>query len=395
MDSNDVTPIERISSLILKSLTAPLDAGEAEEIEKWRQESGQNEQLYRQLKKEDYLQERYRTFQRTHDPEGWKKLQLKLRKTRGRKFFLRPIIRYAAIFALLLGSGLVAHTLLKEHSTENLPSQMAEIQPGTTKAILELSNGAQIVLNQDSVRPAKVLKKMGITSHQKELIYQNPVPSRKQEPEMHTLRVPRGGEYKLILADGTQVWMNSGSVLHYPVRFEGKKRRVRMEGEAYFEVAKNPAFPFIVESGGVEVQVTGTEFNVKAYPEEQATVTTLVNGGVNLTTGTQHITLTPGLQASLNRNTDEMQVNRVNTALYTSWKDGLFEFVNMPLEEICSQLGRWYDVDFIFADPEIQHLAFTGAAKREKSIEFILNIISNTNAIRVEIKNKQIILNKK
>ncbi len=393
MNKNDINP-ERIISLLLKSLTTALDETETEELEKWRCASERNEQLFRKLQDEAYLQERYQAYRHTHNLEGWDKLQHKI-KSRGKRLRLRHFLRYAALFCLFFGSGLLAYTLLRPHSSESIPEQLAEIQPGSTKAILELTNGTQIVLNQDSVRPAKVLKKMGITSHQKELIYQNSLPAPKQETETHTLRVPRGGEYKLILADGTQVWLNSGSALHYPIRFEGKERRVKMEGEAYFEVAKNPDLPFIVEGGGVEIQVTGTAFNVKAYPEEQAIVTTLVNGGVNLTKGTQHLALTPGFQASFNRTTDDVQVNRVNTALYTSWKDGLFEFVNMPLNEICRQLGRWYDVEFLFADPEIQHLAFTGAAKREKSIEFILDIISNTNAIRVEIKNKQIILNKK
>ena len=145
----------------------------------------------------------------------------------------------------------------------------------------------------------------------------------------------------------------------------------------------------------MQIRVTGTEFNVKAYSDEPEIITTLVNGGVNLSKDGETVVLTPSDQAIFDRATHEIKVGKVNTSLYTSWKDGLFEFVNMPLEEICRQLGRWYDVEFTFADPDIRTLSFTGAAKKEKSIEFILNIISNTNAIRVEIQNKQIILNKK
>lgn len=395
MNSIDVNPMERISSLILKSLTATLEDAEAAELEVWRRESAQNERLYQQLKKEEYLQERYATFQRIHHPEDWMDVQCKIRKTQTKKIVWRRWMKYAALFFLLIGTGVVAYTLLNKHSPEIVSTQVAEILPGSTKAILELSGGAKIVLNQDSVRPSKVLKKLGITSHKRELVYQNSNSILKQVPEIHTLRVPRGGEYKLVLADGTRVWMNSGSVLHYPSRFEGTERRVKMEGEVYFQVAKNASQPFIVQSGDLQVQVTGTEFNVKAYPEESEIITTLVNGGVNLSEGGKSLVLTPSDQATFNRMSDEIRVEKVNPSLYTSWKDGLFEFVNMPLEEICRQLGRWYDVEFKFADPDIRMLSFTGAAKREKSIEFILDIISTTNAIRVEIKDKQILLKKK
>lgn len=393
MKIEQIKSLKRIHSLLLKSIGNRLEQEEAEELKKWRETSEANEQLWQNLQKETYLRKRYTEFCQSRYPNGWKNVKSRIRQEKTVPLWKR-VTKYAALLILLLGAGWLLQTQFRNIPDQPQELPLAEIHPGSTRAILELGNGKQIALNQNAAQPVQELKKVGITLHQKELIYQNTL-TLPQAAE-HTLRVPRGGEYKLTLADGSTVWMNSGSVLRYPIRFNGKERRVKIEGEAYFQVAKNPKQPFIVESGTLKICVTGTEFNVKAYPEDQEIVTTLVTGGVNIRNNGQNISLSPNFQASANRLNNEIEVHRVNTSLYTSWKDGVFEFEDMPLEEICRQLGRWYDVEFIFTDPAIRTLSFTGAAKREKSIEFILNIIGNTNAIHFDIQNdKRIILSKK
>lgn len=383
---------EKIYTLILKSHINALDKVEEAELERWRKQSPDNENLYNQLSDKQYLKKRYIDFRETRHPDGWQKLKQRIEPERNKKYIWRHIFKYAAIILLAIGSGIAILTTQKSNDTLSSLQESLE-QPEQIEAILELSNGSKITLNKHAAPPAKMLEELGIITNEDELIYQNSKTSK--EVEYHTLRVPNGGKYKLELADGTIVWMNSVSALHYPAQFDGDERRVQLEGEAYFKVSKNPAKPFIVESGEINICVTGTEFNIKAYPEEKQIATTLVNGGVTISQNGNDIALTPGNQAIYYEKNEMMEIHPVNTALYTSWKDGVFEFEDMALTEICSQLERWYDVEFIFTDSSLNELTFSGAAKREKSLEFILDIISKTNTITFEIKNKEIILNKK
>ena len=199
--------------------------------------------------------------------------------------------------------------------------------------------------------------------------------------EHHVLRVPRGGEYVLALADGTKVWLNAETELHYPSRFEGAERLVRVVGEAYFQVTKNDSCPFIVEAGEVAVRVTGTEFNVMAYAGHDRVETTLVRGGVDVTAGNAGQRLTPGMQAVYFKEAGRLESREVDTWLYTSWKEGIFEFRDLSLGEIADQLERWYDVEFFIQHSSLEELRFTGNLPKYENLEEVLRKLEQTTYI--------------
>lgn len=310
-------------------------------------------------------------------------------KTSGRNLFLRKLLRYAAVIAipLLLGSVIFWAHRLKQ---ETAPLSVAAFEPGHLRAILKLENGEQIDLaaaGRDTVFTRK-----GITirlDSSRSVLFQ----SGKAEGEVtgyNTVVVPRGGEYRLVLADGTIVWLNSDSELKFPVAFTGAKRRVFLKGEAYFDVAKNPDLPFVVDVARMEVEVLGTQFNINAYREGGVFQTTLVSGKVQVydLRKAEHVILLPNQQARVKDG--HLSVLDVDASEYTSWREGKFYFESEPLLEIVAQLERWYDIDFFFSREELKNYEFTGVIRRDLSANQILDIIAKTTNVCFEIKGRTV-----
>ena len=210
--------------------------------------------------------------------------------------------------------------------------------------------------------------------------------------EYNVIKVPRGGEYTLTLEDGTKIWLNSETELKFPVRFVGKTREVKIVGEGYFEVAKDSLRPFVVRAGDVRTQVLGTSFNVKAYRDEKVRAVTLVSGKVSVSAGRERELLSPGWQAAWDEERGALSKQKVDVKPIVSWKTGMFDFVDMPLEELTTQLSRWYDVDFFFVNESIKNIHFTGAVKRANTLKFMLDFVSLTSDVGYEIKGKTICL---
>ena len=265
---------------------------------------------------------------------------------------------------------------------------------GSKKAVLTLDNGK--VLNLEESGDSVIAEADGTliqNNAASELVYDN-ASSTKGKLIYNQIVIPRGGEYSLVLADGTRVWLNSESSLRYPVQFAGNSRKVELTGEAYFEVTHNPHKPFIIKSYDTEVKVLGTSFNVSSYEDEEYIATTLVEGSVEVSCLGNKELLVPGYQAVVKRGDNRFNINQVNTDLYTSWKDGVFRFKNQSLEEICHQLSRWYNVEFFFTDHKYRELRFTGAAKKDKPLDFALGLIEKMADVQFAIKNDKIIIGK-
>lgn len=388
--------IEYIASLIMKMCLHTINEEESEILTAWRLESAENERLYCQFQDNAGLEENYVRFIKTSYPNGWEEVKARIARKNDHKRHIVPVVyRYAAVAVLLLGVGcglmwLSDNGMEKTEWVENFTPD--SVQPGSAKATLILGSGQQIALKDDVTGNPAFLAEAGAVVRTSELIYDT---CKIIVPEYHQLIVPRGGEYKLRFSDGSCVWLNSATTLRYPNVFTSTERKVYVEGEAYFQVAKDESRPFIVETSGVNICVTGTEFNVMAYQDEEKIVTTLVAGGVEIRKGERNVTLTPSHQAIFSKQQETFELQQVNTDLYTSWRSGVFEFVDMPLKKICAQLGRWYDVEFAFQSPEIEQIRFNGAVRKEKSLEFILNIIGSTKAVKYEIKERQVILKSK
>lgn len=201
------------------------------------------------------------------------------------------------------------------------------------------------------------------------------------------LITPRGGEYTVVLADGTQVWLNAESELTYPVRFAGSERRVFLKGEAYFDVAKCEGKKFIVSSGNTQVSVLGTEFNVKGYEDGQVAAT-LVEGAVVVRHEEEECRLKPGEQAVVRE--DGIKVAEVETVLYTAWKDGFFIYREASLDAIMQELARWYDFTYFYQNSGVADLNLTAKLRKFDQVEDVFEILEMTGQVEFVIKNKTV-----
>lgn len=207
---------------------------------------------------------------------------------------------------------------------------------------------------------------------------------------IHKLVVPKGCEYKLLLADGTRVWMNAESELSYPAAFSGESRVVSLKGQAYFEVAKS-SVPFIVETERLDVRVLGTAFDVMSYGNEPTVQVTLEEGKVQISTEGKDRMLVPGEQAVFTREDSTLSVQKVRTEIFTGWRKGEFVFDDESFASVGRKLSRWYDFEIV-VDEELQGKSLSGSLKRYESIEEFLNILQLTNEIDVEYQDHKVII---
>ena len=232
-----------------------------------------------------------------------------------------------------------------------------------------------------------------VTNDSNRLAYKQGHSGNPSALEYNTIIIPRGGEYQLILSDGSRVWLNSDTRLRYPVSFIGEKREVYLEGEAYFEVSPSDK-PFEVHGGGQSVCVLGTSFNVMAYGDEAKVQTTLVSGSVRvvLDQSDKTVLLTPGHQAEMDKNIGKISMREVNVENYIGWKDKLFIFDEEDLVTIMKKLARWYDVDIIIETPELKEKIFYGVIRKYENISKILGMLKKTQNIDYLIEGKKIVI---
>lgn len=278
------------------------------------------------------------------------------------------------------------------------PVQLAQatktspIAPGGNKAFLTLSNGQKISLTDAT--NGKIAEQSGIQITKTAtgmLVYQltdQPNPSGKTS--YNNIETPKGGQYQLILPDGSKVWLNAASTLTFPTSFASlKTRKVELIGEAYFEIAKNKTSPFIVKSAKQEVKVLGTHFNINSYPDEQTTTTTLLEGSVNIvsTNKAENMILKPGQQSTLNNN--KINVTEINTEEAIAWKNGLFIFNDENIKSIMKKIARWYNVEITFKG-NLDHVSFVGNYDRNKDLESLLENIELTEKVHFKIEGRRI-----
>lgn len=267
------------------------------------------------------------------------------------------------------------------------------ITPSTHKAILTLTNGKDVLLDQKQSEEI-ILGGTIIQVQDNQIVYNHD--SLQTMDSYNQLAVQRGGEYSITLTDGTVVWMNSDSKLKYPMQFTGQQRRVFLVGEAYFEVAPDPERPFVVVTNCQEIEVLGTKFNVCAYPNEM-TVTTLVEGSVNLSNSVtlEECRLVPGEQAVIDPVTNEMTVSQVNAGDIIAWTQGMFVFNDNTLDQVMQKLERWYDLPVNYIDSRAKEITFKGNLPRYSDLKTVLNMIEKVSPARFKIDRQQVIVSLK
>lgn len=317
-----------------------------------------------------------------------------LNNERKTPFFQKRWFKYITSSVAVIALSVIAFNYFI--SQENSTPEKAEkniFDPGSKKAYLLSMKGEKIDLSESF----EVKKEDGtvISNNNEGVISFEKTAAVKKTVEKQTIFVPKSGEYELVLADGSKVFLNSESQLTFPSYFEGNTRRVQLTGEAYFEV-KTDGKPFIVETPNLAIEVLGTSFNINAYQTNPYINATLVKGSirVHLPKNQETFLLTPEHNFCLNKVSNEISVEQVNTDMYTAWVKGEFMFRNEPLSEIFSQLERWYDFKIIYENQDIAKMRFSGSAEKIRPLNYLLNQIKAVTDIRYRSEGDKIILYK-
>lgn len=401
-----------IAFLLLKKASGELSEEEAKELEAWRNSSEAARQMYEELTNKASLQQMnhfYADLQRKGEERDESTTLATLlagesKPSAHRVHFLRRWGWAAAIIAILgAGSYLYISSQRSQQEmvkVEKTISPDADILPGSEKAMLTLADGRTIIL--DSAAPGAIAQQgnanvVKLANGEIRYDLQGISPD---EVMMNSISTPRGGQYKITLPDGTQVWLNAASSITYPAAFVAKERKVKITGEVYMEVAQNKANPFVVDvNGQSSIQVLGTSFNINAYADEAAIKTTLVDGSVKVseiskqTRNEKAVILKAGQQAVIEiadqtrddkvksdseHDSESIQVLSANISQTLAWKNGRFNFNGLSVREVMNQLSRWYDIDIRFEGKE-PAFKFMGGIYRSASLSEVLKMLEKLN----------------
>lgn len=379
-----------IDQLLHDYITGRISPEGREHLEAWGRESEENRQILDLIDGNSDLGSELSRMYRYDKERVWQAVCEEDRRYMRRKRIFRSL-RIGAAAALLLGM-FVSGALLYQARERMDPHRnhfTATLEPGTHRAVLELSSGEVIALG-DTLRTEVRERSMQIEIDGERIAYrQADKPEKTGIPEsgetspseaFNTVRVPRGGEYALTLGDGTRAWINAGSSITYPVQF-GTERRVTVRGEVFFEVAHDARHPFIVSAAGSEMTVLGTSFNVMAYDDEARIETTLVTGSLRVEANGSQVVLAPGQQAGIEKASGFLDVKEVNVEVCTMWRRGVLVFYEEPLRSICRRLERWYDVHIDTSSPSLDGVLYTGMIKRHETLNTIADLMNLTNDV--------------
>lgn len=299
-------------------------------------------------------------------------------------FNYKRIFKYVAVLVFLAGISSVFYYMNSNAELKGQEVVVKSIEPKYNHPTLVLADGTVVSLEP---KKEKIVSKNGVISNVNQvLVYDVKDLKETTSSGDNTLIVPVGGIYAVQLSDGTKVWLNSKSSLIYPVEFSGNKRNVTLEGEAYFEVAKNAHSPFTVKTKSGNVTVLGTHFNVSAYEEDRNFETTLAEGKVKVSgmnKENESVTLRPGQQATV-RN-EVLKIAEVDASVYSAWKDGKFYFENENLKNILTKMARWYNFNVKFEQKALEQIKFTGIVLKDEPINQFLDVISKSSNVKYKI----------
>lgn len=371
----------RIAYLIDGFLRETLTETEHDELDAWIEASPENMRLFEELTDDGNLQAAQAWF-RTHEgkkgrkKERFRNIQKEINS--GKAIALTWYLAAACTIGLCFGIYWFA---LKETSNglAIVPPKQAGNLPTGDKAVLILADGRRLSLDTTTTN-----KGAGFSIENGTITYTDRV---VLDTGYNTVMVPNGQQFKIILADGSTVWLNAGTTIRYPASFGKGSRSVALNGEAFFEVQHNPGKPFTVRSGEQEVTVLGTRFNVNAYSNELPT-TTLVQGSVRIANGGQTKVLVPGQQSTVGAS--GIEVKNVDVDEVIAWKEGLFLFRSASIETVTAQLHRWYDVEVEFRGKPKEH--FNATIKRTESLARVLEVLEGSGYVNFTLEGKKLIV---
>ena len=385
-----------IAKLIAKKNKGVITSSELAELEKWINEKEEHLAIYQKATDENTLLDKIEVYRLFKSDKVWQSIDDQLFETKTISFFPRKFMRYAAILIPLMIAVGISWYYTNQSAGPELVSIDESVKPGTQKATLVLADGARIDLEDKNVFSELEQGDIKVTNKQNSLLYKS---LEKVKPKVaqifNELITPLGGTYSITLSDATEVILNAGSTLRFPVDFTDSVRRVYLDGEAHFKVSHNGK-PFIVACNDMDVGVLGTTFNVSAYNDEPEIKATLVEGkikvGWNDGDTAESKILKPDDQATLSKDDLSIKIDEVNTSLYTSWIQGKFEFNKDNLEVVMKRLARWYDFEYEFKNNDAKNHHFTARINNDESISAILDMLEMTTDVKFEFRDDTLIV---
>ena len=381
---------ENIKRIIVKSVLGTLTEEENLVLKEWFQENARNWVLYQKLSSAVGLKHKYEQYENVNVVEAFRRNQHVLSVSKYR--VMRRILPYAAVVFLLFGG---VFCFLMNRSGEIQEEDPVVLSAGGKYAELILADGQKVDLYEGmemkfQERTSNIQIEGNVVCYQEKT-------DRVTVNEYNMIRTPLGGEYSLMLSDGTKVWLNAMSELRYPVTFGGDTREVELKGEAYFEVKENEAKPFIVKTDDFKVRVLGTSLNISAYSDSPLAYTTLCSGHVRLSDRRvpgKEIDILPGEQLSFHRDNREMNVREVDVDVFVSWREGFFRFDNNTVDEVFTILQRWYNIQVFYANMEVRQELFTGKLPRFDNFQIIIDLIERVSDLKIEVRGEMIYIDK-
>ena len=379
-----------IANLIARYLSEEITPEETIKLTAWREESTAHEILFKKICDEENQKQHFRKNTAFNPSSGWKEVEKRIKRNNNRSRYIK-IVSYAAIILLPVLFVSISMKFTSPVSLSDKQFIAQSILPGESQAILTLEDGQTIHINKET---ESLLEKIGGAQvHMDSTMLNYQVTSKtapKNKPVYNKVETPRGGEYALLLSDGTKVHLNAMTSLRFPVTFDNGPRKVELEGEAYFDVVKDETRPFIVQTHLGEVTVLGTAFNINAYTDASV-YTTLVHGKVQFSSSSiGTIILSPGEQAVVSANGSEKRM--VDLDEYVGWVDGRYVFNNRPLGEIMQTFERWYDIQVYYETPHLRDITYSGNLKRYGTINSFLDALELTGDLTYKISGRNILI---
>lgn len=374
------------ASLIKKSLIKDLSDKEQKELDQLLDDQSLQD-VYKELSDRGYLKKQFMEYEKYSSQKAYREFKER-RGHSGRIRIVRWVAVVAAVWVLALGVTLWM-TFGKKENVAPLPVASKIIPAGEKKATLTLADGTEVHVEEIT---AQILQEKGMNIEYRngEIVYHKSE-EKTTEVVYNKLEVPRGGECMIKLDDGTKVWVNAETKLKYPVTFVGDRREVVLEGEAFFDVAKNEK-PFIVKTSFGDVRVLGTAFGISAYASEPESYTTLVRGKVSVEReGIKPVVILPGEQVVTSKD-GKMIKQQVDVEEFVGWKDGIYVFKKKSLGEIMKTLERWYNISVDFQEKSLVDLPFTGNLKRYDDINVFFDALTRTGDMKYRVEGNQVIL---
>ena len=374
----------RISYLVNLYLTEKINPEQLAELTEWQKEYPRIGQwLDNKEKKNLEVENKYQDYILNDILSDWDQIKARMKQNRNRKIRQAWMMAASLLVLISLGTWLIQRPLIK------IPiiamEQHLPVEPGKEQARLILSDGSIIGLGQqkDQIIEEGDLK---IKIEDKKLDYSS---LSSKQVYSHKIEVPRGGTYFLELADGTNVWLNAESEMEFPTSFNGAERVVSLSGEAYFEVAKNPAKPFLVKVNGTVVEAVGTAFNINTHWKQGQVKTILTEGRIKVSDGETMKFVNEGF-ASVSGG-GKINIGKADVEEAQAWKDGYFYFNGKNLREIMEEISRWYNVDLKF-EIKASNDTYKGGIKRTESIESVCRMLEGLSGFNLEVKNRTLVV---